>query len=66
MLFNQHPNNHLEQGIVDEVFASYKECRVKLHGVYWHAISQGDFDLVPGDYVQVVGRQNLKLVITPL
>ena len=66
MLFNNHPSNHVEQGIIDEVFVAHKECRVKVLGVFWHAISPSICDLVPGNYVQIIGRQNLKLVVTPL
>lgn len=56
----------MQHGVVDEILAPQRECRVKVHGVYWHAISQGNFDFVPGDQVQVVGRQNLKLLIISL
>ncbi|WP_163695343.1 NfeD family protein [Adonisia turfae] len=54
------------EGIVDEVLKPYQEWRVKVHGVYWHACSQVNFNFSPGDHIQVVGRNNLKLVIAPM
>lgn len=66
MFPNKWTETNCDKGIVDEVLRPKQEWRVKVHGVYWHALSKADFNFSPGDYVQVVGRNNLKLLISPI
>ncbi|MEO0348538.1 MAG: NfeD family protein [Cyanobacteria bacterium P01_A01_bin.15] len=64
MFFEDLPDEYVE-GLVDEVVRPGKEWRIKVHGVYWYAMSQAERDFSPGDYVRVVGRKNLRLIIAP-
>lgn len=56
----------VKEGVIDEVLEPRHEWRVKVHGVYWHARTKGNANFSPGDHVQVVGRNDLKLLIVPI
>ena len=51
-------------GVIDSVVRQRHEWRVRVHGVYWSAIASQPIELLPGNHIQVVGRQNVKLIIT--
>jgi membrane protein implicated in regulation of membrane protease activity len=51
-------------GVIDSVIQQGQEWRVYVQGRYWGALAVQPVDLQPGDRIQVVGRQNIKLLIT--
>ncbi len=51
------------EGVIDKVIHQGHKWRVRVHGVYWFAQSVKPAHFLPGDYVQVVGRQNMTLLI---
>jgi membrane protein implicated in regulation of membrane protease activity len=51
-------------GVVDSVVQQGMEWRVRVYGVYWTALATEPVQLLPGDRIQVVGRQNQTLIIT--
>jgi len=51
-------------GVIESVVRQGHEWRVRVSGVYWSAITTRPVELCPGDSVEVVGRQNLKLIIS--
>ena len=64
-LFNRRTT--FKQGKVDEVLQPGAECRVKVDGVFWHAlVPAGLRCFAPGDHIQVVGRHGTKLLIIPM
>jgi membrane protein implicated in regulation of membrane protease activity len=50
-------------GVIDSVVRPELEWRVRVHGVYWTALANQPTRLLPGDRIQVVGRQNQTLII---
>ena len=63
---NQHSESILTEGIVTDIVTEGKEWIVRVHGIYWHARSQSSSSFAPGDIVQVTGRKDVKLFITPM
>jgi membrane protein implicated in regulation of membrane protease activity len=56
--------NQTINGVIDSVVRQEHEWRVQVYGVYWTALATQPVRLLPGDRIQVVGRQNQKLIIT--
>lgn len=65
---NLSESRHTEdiEGVIDEVIAPGKEWRVRVYGIYWHAVTKGKNHFEPGQHVSVIGRKHLKLVILPI
>lgn len=55
-----------KEGVIDEILNPGKEWRVKVQGIYWHARTTVGTNFSPGEHIQVVGRQNSKLLIAPM
>jgi membrane protein implicated in regulation of membrane protease activity len=51
---------------VDKVVEPGRTWRVYHKGVYWPAYSYSGANFQPGDWVRVVGRDGINLVIEPL
>lgn len=58
--------NELNEGFVLEISRPGKEWIVKVNDVYWRAMSVSDVNLLPGDRIQVIGQENIKLLISPI
>lgn len=54
------------QGKIDKVVEPGRMWRVYHRGVYWPAYSYSGVDFREGDWVRVVGRDGIALVIAPL
>jgi membrane protein implicated in regulation of membrane protease activity len=53
------------KAIIDKVICQNERCRVKFHGIYWSAEAVNPFPLHQNDFVNVVGRKGLVLLIKP-
>lgn len=51
-------------GVIDSIVRQGQEWRVRVYGVYWSALTKEAVEFFPGDSIQVIGRQNTKLLIT--
>jgi membrane protein implicated in regulation of membrane protease activity len=51
-------------GVVDSIVNQGQEWRIRVHGVYWTAMATQPVEFNLGDRVQVIGRQNIKLIIS--
>jgi len=64
------PSVHLSdiefQGLVDRAIVPPFPGRVEYQGSTWPAISSENIPLHPGELVQIVGRDNLTLLVTPV
>lgn len=54
------------EGKVDKVIETGKIWRVRYLATYWAARSHQKIHLTAGDYIRVVGRKGLVLLIEPL
>jgi hypothetical protein len=54
------------QGLVDRAIVPPFPGRVEYQGSTWPAISSENIPLHPGELVQIVGRDNLTLLVTPV
>jgi membrane protein implicated in regulation of membrane protease activity len=63
--FNQAGYKNLAptQGVIDKVICQGVEWRVRVNGSYWSAYALSRSNFFPGDLIQVVDRQNQKLLI---
>lgn len=53
-------------GIVYKIVHQKRLWRVEFEGKFWSAKPNGDFELYPGDFVRIVGRRNISLLIKPV
>ena len=58
--------NDFSEGFVLEIYRPGEEWIVKVNDVYWRALSVSETDLSPGDRIQVIRQENIKLLISPL
>lgn len=63
-LFNR--GTTFKKGEVDEVLMPGAECRVRVDGVFWHALVPAGLSFEAGDPVKVVGQHESKLLIIPM
>ena len=54
------------QGLVEQAIVPPFPGRVEYQGSTWPAISSQNIPLNPGEVVQIVGRDNLTLLVTPV
>ncbi|EKQ67645.1 membrane protein implicated in regulation of membrane protease activity [Leptolyngbyaceae cyanobacterium JSC-12] len=54
------------KGIVSETIAPHQTGRVRFQGSWWSALCEQEVTLPPGKMVQVIGRQNITLLVQPL
>lgn len=54
------------KGIVSETIAPHRTERVQFQGSWWSALCEQEVTLTPGKIVQVIGRQNITLLVQPL
>lgn len=54
------------EGKIDKVVEPGRKWRILHRGVYWPAYSRSGIDFRPGDWVKVVDRDGIVLVIEPL
>lgn len=59
------PATRYEEGIVTKVVYQAKEWRVEFRASYWSARPYQPCTLVPGDFVRVVGIDNITLLVEP-
>ena len=55
-----------KRGEIDEVLTQGAECRVKVDGVFWHALVPAGLIFEAGDPIKVVGQHETKLLIIPM
>jgi membrane protein implicated in regulation of membrane protease activity len=55
-----------KKGEVDEVLTPGVECRVRVDGVFWHALVPAGSIFEAGDPIRVVGQQEFKLLIVAI
>lgn len=61
------PQSSFEQeGKIDKVIEPGKVWRVAHKATFWFARSHADANFCPGDWVRVVGREGIVLVIEPM
>ncbi len=51
--------------IVSETIVPFRGGRVQFQGSWWPARCEEEVTLRPGDVVQVIGRQNITLLVQP-
>jgi membrane-bound ClpP family serine protease len=54
------------KAIVDAMIQPSKNGRVRFQGTWWSARCEQDVTILPGEAVQVVGRQNITLLVEPM
>jgi membrane protein implicated in regulation of membrane protease activity len=52
--------------IVSDAIVPFRGGRVQFQGSWWPARCEQNVTLLPGDVVQVIGRQNITLLVQPL
>jgi membrane protein implicated in regulation of membrane protease activity len=65
-MYSSNSRERSKRGKVDEILTPGAECRVKVDGVFWHALVPAGLSFSPGDYIQVVGQHGIKLLVIPL
>lgn len=55
-----------KKGEVDEVLTPGAECRIRVDGVFWHALVPAGLIFAAGDPVKIVGQHETKLLIVPM
>lgn len=60
------PASKPSKAIVDATIAPGHTGRVRYQGSWWSARCDRDITLSPGEAVQVIGRQNITLLVEPL
>lgn len=56
----------ISEAIIDEILVPGHQWRIRFRGSFWVAESLVVNNFLPGDRVEVVARQGLKLIIEPL
>ncbi len=57
--------NYRGRAIVSAIIAPHKRGRVKFQGSWWLAQCEQDVTIAVGEVVQVIGRQNITLLVKP-
>jgi membrane protein implicated in regulation of membrane protease activity len=52
--------------IVSDAIVPFRGGRVQFQGSWWPARCEQNVTLLPGDVVQVIGRQNITLLVQPM
>lgn len=57
---------YMGNGIIDQVVTPEQLFRIKFSGSYWSAKTINPYVLHPGDFVRVIGRQSITLLVEPI
>lgn len=55
-----------QEATVAKTIAPYRTGQIRFQGSWWSARCQSDIVLQPGEQVNVVGRQNITLLVEPV
>jgi membrane protein implicated in regulation of membrane protease activity len=56
----------LQRAVVATIIHPHRTGRIKFQGSWWFARCDHNITLHPGETVQVIGRQNITLLVEPI
>jgi membrane-bound ClpP family serine protease len=60
------PGFSKSEAIVVKAIEPFRPGRIRFQGSWWSARCKGNMTLLPGERVNVVGRQNITLLVEPV